>query len=170
MAQQPITQESQTLPCTWQTEFGCQGCSLKNRLMCRFDSKDMVTFLMSGLAYGVVTIAGVISVGYGWYLLLWLAYSLFFFFIWEAWVLCSHCPMWAEESRVLHCHANSGVIKIWPYRPGPMSKSEQVQFIIGALIWLAFPFIFLLSAQAYLLTLIGLSTAATAVYSVRKSS
>ena len=33
-----------------------------------------------------------------------------------------------------HCHANYGVIKIWKYRPGPMSRFEQVQFVIGALL------------------------------------
>lgn len=170
MTNQPTNQETQTLPCTWQDDSACQGCSLKSRIMCRFESKDMVTFLMSGLAYAIATIAGVISVGYGWHLLWWLAYSLFFFFVWEARILCSHCPMWAEESRVLHCHANNGVLKIWKYRPGPMSKSEQIQFLVGALIWLGFPFIFLFLAQAYALILIGLAAAATAIHSVRKLS
>ena len=61
---------------------------------------------------------------------------LFFFFVWEARILCSHCPYWAEEGRILHCHANYGVIKIWRYHPEPMSKFEQVQFIVGVLIFL----------------------------------
>jgi hypothetical protein len=136
--------------------------------MCRFDSRDLVSFLMNGLPFGVTAIAGTIRAGYGRYLLLWLAYSIFFFFVWEAHVLCSHCPMWAEEGRVLHCHANYGVIKIWKYRPGPMSRSEQVQFIVGALLLIGFPFIFLLLGKEYLLTLIGLATIISAVFSLGK--
>jgi hypothetical protein len=136
--------------------------------MCRFDSKDLVSFLVNCLPFGVVTIAGTIQAGYGRYLWLWLAYSIFFFFVWEARVLCSHCPMWAEEGRILHCHANHGVLKIWKYRPGPMSRSEQVQFLVGASLWVGLPFVFLLLGKEYLLALIGLATIVSAAFNLRK--
>lgn len=130
----------------------------------------MAGFFMNVLPFAVTAIAGVIVAGYGWYLLAWLAYSLFFFFVWEARVLCSHCPMWAEESRVLHCHANGGVVKIWPYRPGPMSRSEQVQFLVGAGMWAGFPFVFMLLGGEYLLALIGLVAVASGVYGVLRTA
>lgn len=136
--------------------------------MCRFETKDITNFFMNGLPFFVTAIAGTIYAGYGWYLLGWLGYSLFFFFVWEARVLCSHCPMWAEEGRVLHCHANYGVIKIWKYRPGPMSKSEQIQFAVGALLWGSMPLIFMVLSQAYLLALIGLTTVIGAAYNLKK--
>jgi hypothetical protein len=60
--------------------------------MCRFEAKDMLHFIMLFLPFGLTAIAGAIRAGYGWYLLGWLAYSLFFFFVWEARVLCRHCP------------------------------------------------------------------------------
>ena len=157
-----------SMPCTWQSTSECQDCSIEGSLMCRFDSKDLVSFLMNCLPFGVTAIAGTIRAGYGWYLFLWLVYSIFFFFVWEARVLCSHCPMWAEESRVLHCHANHGVIKIWKYRPGPMSKSEQIQFVVGALVFIGFPFIFLLLGKEYLLALIGLAAIISAAFNLRK--
>jgi hypothetical protein len=138
--------------------------------MCRYEDRDMAVFLMNLLPFAVTAIAGTVVAGYGWYLLLWLAYSLLFFFVWEARVLCSHCPMWAEEGRVLHCHANQGVIKIWPYRPGPMSRSEQVQFILGALIWMGIPFVFLLLGGQYILALIGLTALASGVFGVRNTA
>ena len=100
------------LPCTWQPLSMCQECQANGKLMCHFNRKDIVNFLMIILPFGVIAIAGTIRAGYGWYLLLWLAYSLFFFFIWEARVLCRHCPYWAEAGTTLHCHANYGVIKI----------------------------------------------------------
>ena len=162
--------KSVSLPCTWQPLSACEGCSIEGCLMCRFDSKDMVSFLMHALPFAVTAIVGVVQAGYGWYLLLWLAYSLFFFFVWEARILCSHCPMWAEESRVLHCHANGGVIKIWPYQPGPMSKAEQMQFLLGAGLWMGFPFPFMLLGGEYLLVLIGLVAVASGIYGVRRTA
>ncbi|MGD8397729.1 MAG: hypothetical protein PVG11_02615, partial [Anaerolineae bacterium] len=165
-----IRADGPSLPCTWQPLSACRDCSIQDRLMCRFDEKDMVGFLMNVLPFAVAAIIGVIQAGYGWWLLLWLAGSLFFFFVWEARILCSHCPMWAEESRVLHCHANSGVIKIWPYRPGPMSGSEQAQFLVGALLWIGFPFIFMLLGGEYLWALVGLASVASGVVGVRRTA
>ncbi len=138
--------------------------------MCRFEPRDMLAFFMNILPFFVITIAGSIRAGYGWYLSLWFAYSMFFFFVWEARVLCSHCPHWAEEGRVLRCHANYGVVKIWRFRPGPMSRPEQIQFTLGALIWVGFPFIFLLLGKEYLLTSIGLVAAVSAAYSLRRNT
>jgi hypothetical protein len=158
------------VPCTWKPLSECEGCPIQGRIMCRFEPKDMLSFFMNVLPFGVTAIAGVIRAGYGWYLLLWLAYSLAFFFVWEARVLCSHCPYWAEDQRVLHCHANYGVVKIWRYRPGPMSKSEQAQFVVGALLWISFPLVFLLLGHEYLLTTIGLVTAAGFAFNLRKNT
>jgi hypothetical protein len=169
-SEQPPSQTDPFLPCTWQHPTECQGCSLEDSLMCRFDARDMVAFLVNALPFAVVAIAGTIRAGYGWYLFLWLAYSLFFFFVWEARVLCSHCPYWAEEGRILHCHANAGVFKIWKFHPGPMSRSEQAQFIIGALLWITIPFVFLLLGREFLLTGIGLAAAVSAVYGLRQTA
>ena len=156
------------LPCTWQPESNCQDCQIKGQLMCRLERRDMVNFLMILFPFGITSIAGTIKAGFGWYLLGWLAYSLFFFFVWEANVLCRHCPYWAEESRVLHCHANSGVIKIWKYHPGPMSKWDRIQFILGALIWMGYPFPFLLLGGEYLLTAITASALISGIYILRQ--
>jgi hypothetical protein len=162
-----MIEDKPTLPCTWQPLTTCQTCQVEGKLMCRFDSKDLVNFFMIVLPFAVTAIAGTIQAGYGWYLFLWLAYSLFFFFVWEARVLCRHCPYWAEEGTTLHCHANYGVFKIWKYQPGPMSKWEKTQFIIGALMWICFPFPFLLLGQEYLLALIALSAAVSGTFILR---
>lgn len=132
--------------------------------MCRYEARDTAHFFMLALPFFVTSIGGVIQSGYGWWLLGWLAYALFFFFVWEGRVLCSHCPYWAEHGHVLHCHANYGVIKLWKYRPGPMSRSEGVQFLIGALLLLVYPLVFLVVGRAYLLAVIGLVSAASASY------
>jgi hypothetical protein len=168
-----VVQHTSTLkssvPCTWQPLSECQGCQANGKLMCRFDSRDMAHFFVIVLPFGVTAIAGIIQAGYGRYLWLWLAYSLFFFFVWEARVLCRHCPYWADQSRVLRCHANYGVIKIWKYQPGPMSMAEKIQFLIGALLWLAFPFPVLLLGREYILALIGVSAAISGIFILRRN-
>jgi hypothetical protein len=146
------------VPCTWQPDSICKGCPTDGKLMCRFDRLDLVHFFMIFLPFGVTAIAGTLRAGYGRFLWAWLAYALFFFFIWEARVLCRHCPYWAETGSVLHCHANYGVVKIWKYQPGPMSRWEKIQFALGALLLIGFPFPFLLAGHEVLLALIALST------------
>jgi hypothetical protein len=112
----------------------------------------------------VTAIGGVIAGGYGWWLLGWAVYMFFFFVVWEGRVLCSHCPYWAEEGKILHCHANYGVFKIWRYRPRPMSRSEQIQFLVGALILMLYPDIFLILAREFLLLAIALASAVSFGY------
>jgi len=114
--------------------------------------------------------AGMIRGGCVRYLVGWLVFWIIFFFVWEARVLCSHCPYWAEEGRILHCHANYGVIKIWKYRPEPMSKSERTQFLIGAAVFIAYPLAFLLLAGEYLLSVVALSAAISFGYSLRRNA
>jgi hypothetical protein len=137
--------------------------------MCRFEQHDTLHFFMLALPFFVTTIGGMVLTGYGWYLLGWLAFAIFFFFGWEARVLCSHCPYWAEPSKVLHCHANYGVIKIWKYRPGPMSKAEQIQFVIGALLLILYPILFLFVGEAYLLASIAAVSAISWAYLMRRN-
>ena len=138
--------------------------------MCRFEWRDLLRFFLIVLPFFVTVIAGAIRGGYGWGMWIVLAYALFFFFVWEARVLCSHCPMWAEPSRALHCHANHGVLKIWPYRPGPMGRSEKAQFIIGALILIVLPLVFVALGGEYLLLTIGAVCAVSATYTLRRSA
>jgi hypothetical protein len=95
---------------------------------------------------------------------LWLAYSLFFFFVWEARVLCRHCPYWAGAGNMLRCHANYGVFKIWKYDPGPMSRVEKTQFVAGVLLWAGFPIPLMLLGREYLLALIAMSTAVSGAF------
>lgn len=156
------------LPCTWQPRSVCAGCPTDDRLMCRFHKADLVSFFMVIFPFGVTSVAGMIRAGLGRYLWFWIAYMGFFFFVWEARVLCRHCPFWAEPSEALHCHANYGVFKLWPYDPRPMTRAEGIQFIIGALLFVAFPFPFLLVGGEYLLAAIALSAAISGTYGLKR--
>ncbi|MDK2981101.1 MAG: hypothetical protein PWQ55_1448 [Chloroflexota bacterium] len=157
----------QKLPCTVAANPACAGCATHNRLMCRYTNRDLLNFFTIVFPYALAVIVGAILGGYGRYLFLWLAYSLFFFFVWEARVLCRHCPYWAGSDRILECHANSGVFKIWKFDPAPMSASEKKQFIAGALLWLVFPFPLLLLGGQNWLAFIGFCSAACGVLLLR---
>lgn len=152
------------LTCTNQPENVCVDCTLGSRLMCRYDARDTLHFFMIVLPFFVASIGGMIAAGFGWWLFGLLGYMLFFFFVWEARILCSHCPYWAEDSKILHCHANYGVIKIWRYHPEPMSRSEKIQFIVGALVIVFYPLVFLIAGGQYLLAGVGLASAASFGY------
>jgi hypothetical protein len=137
--------------CTCQDPIECGDCPIENRLNCRFNWSDLTYFAAIFATPAAAAIAGMILGGFGWYLLGWAGFAIFFFFVWEARVLCSHCPYWAGEGRVLHCLANHGVIKLWRYHPEPMSRSEQIQFLVGAGILVLFPIPFLILGGQYLL-------------------
>jgi len=147
------------IPCTAKPEISCEGCDLNGPLMCRYEKRDTLHFFVIFLPLLVTSIGGMIASGFGWWLFGWLGYMLFFFNLWESKILCSHCPYWAEEGRVLHCHANYGIFKIWKYNPRPMNRSEQVQFLIGAAILVFFPVVFMIAGAQYLLAGIGFTSA-----------
>jgi hypothetical protein len=130
--------------------------------MCRFATRDLVAFAGGFTAFAAVAIIGMLSGGQGFYLIGWLAYGVFFLFIWEARVLCSHCPFWAGEGRILRCHANYGVIKIWKFDPRPMNSWEKAQFIGATLIFIGYPFPFLIMGGKYGLTAVALLAGALA--------
>ena len=152
--------------CTHENESLCEVCQIKGDLMCRFRQSDLWNFLLNFTPFGIVVIAGMVRAGFGWHLFGLLGYMLFFFFVWEARALCSHCPYWAEEGRILHCHANSGVFKIWKFNPKPMSRSEQFQFVIGALVMIAYPLPFMLIGGQYLFAFITLAAAVAFTYNL----
>jgi hypothetical protein len=155
--------------CTWQEATNCTGCPLADRLNCRFNWNDLLYFLVLVLTPVIAAIVGMLQGDFGIYLLGWAGYSIFFFFLWEARILCSHCPYWAEDRRVLHCLANHGVLKIWRFHPEPMSTLEKVQFLVGAGLLLLYPLPFLIIAGQYLLALITFSGIVGFVFSLKKN-
>jgi len=142
--------------CTWRPRRECEGCSLGERLKCRFKTEDLLHFIALFGSFAIPAIIGVIWGGYGWWLLGWFAFAMFFFNVWESRILCSHCPYYAEKGSTLHCIANYGSLKLWKYHPEPMSQSEKIQLWIGLVILIGYPFLFLLLGRQWALTFIAL--------------
>ena len=138
----------------------CQQCSVNGKLMCKFDIKDTIYFIIPVLSVWAVWVIGIlqgfISGGLNILQLIFLfssyiGYLIFFFQVWENKILCSHCPYYAfEDDKTIKCYANYGLYKAWKYNPAPMSPSEKIQFIIGILIFAGFPLISLLLLEMYI--------------------
>jgi membrane protease YdiL (CAAX protease family) len=124
-------------------------------LMRTFDPKPLLLFLFGVLVVAVPVVTGLLLAGFWWVILIWFIFMAFFLQVWENRILCSHCPHYASEGRILRCHANYGLLKLWKYNPGPMSLSEQIQFIIAIAIFIGLPFPFLILGQQWLWVILG---------------
>jgi len=138
----------------------CDSCPVSKALHCHFTLRDLIHFYLIVSPSFLLGGAGIYRVG-GWWLTPWLIIIIGFFGFVEICVLCSHCPHYAEEGSSLKCWANYGSLKIWKYRPGPMTYLEKVIFFVGfALVW-GYPLIFLIAdfqlflLMVYLLTVAG---------------
>ena len=129
----------------------CEKCTVHDAVNCHFNFKQLMhfyvvvlpTFLLGGT--GIYRTSGAL-------LVVWLVFTAVFFLMIEIRVLCSHCPHYAEPGSSLKCWANYGILKLFKYRPGPMSLLEKSVLLGGfAAIW-GFPTIFLvMGAQWFLL-------------------
>lgn len=145
--------------CSLQSEKLCQGCTIGPRLNCRHSWADLATFAAFFLPYAIAAGGGLVRAGFAWFLAIWCAYALFFFNVWESRVLCSHCPFYARSGGVLHCLANEGMLKPWRFRPGPMSRAEGIQFLVGAGLLVIIPLPFLVIGRQFLLAATAVAAA-----------
>lgn len=142
--------------CIWKDKNDCNGCFLQKKLICHFQRKYLFSFVSFFFVFVITAFVGVILSGFGWFLFGWIGFWFFFFEFWEIRILCSHCPYYAEEGRVLHCIANYSSLKIWKYHPEPMNMSEKIQLIIGFIILIGYPLIFLILGRQFLILIISL--------------
>ncbi|MCG3223289.1 MAG: hypothetical protein H7647_02400 [Candidatus Heimdallarchaeota archaeon] len=149
--------------CIWESKENCSDCGLKSRLHCHLNIKYSIIFGMPFFIAFISAFVGLILLGFPLNLisiLSWMGYIVFFFLVWEPQILCSHCPYYAEgKSKTLHCSINYGFLKTAKFKPGPMSKFENVQFLVGANIIFLIPIVFLIIGQLWIylaITLFGI--------------
>ena len=148
--------------CIWKDEAQCEDCNLHEKLFCRPKSKYTLYFGLPGVFAMVPAGIGLLISNFELLIRIlifggWIGYLLFFFFVWESRMICNHCPYFAnDEQRTLHCPIDKGKLKTSKYNPGPSSLSEKIQFLVGFLILLGYPLIFLALANQILLLLIVL--------------
>ena len=130
------------LMCTWKEEEHCYDCEIKDQLDCRWEKNLLLRFYKGGSLAMISSALGLIIVGLfiSWLpLFIYAGFWIFFFGFFEIRVLCSHCPYYSEEGKILHCLANHGTIKLWKYHPEPMKSWEKFGFLSGAMFFVLFP-------------------------------
>ncbi|MFW9993390.1 MAG: hypothetical protein ACFFD4_15205 [Candidatus Odinarchaeota archaeon] len=128
--------------CTWDDSSDCNSCENKGSLNCKWNSKVLMHFYKISLPFMVPAFLGLVIVGFAgnWLpLIAYIAFWIFFFIFFEIFVLCRHCPYYAENGRILHCHANHGIPKLWKYHPGPANAFEKLGLLAGLVFFLFFP-------------------------------
>ena len=125
--------------CSFEDEKNCADCQLNSELMCRKDASFRKDFFLRHLIFRATAILGLLiisAISQNWWLaIVYLGVLLLNFTLIEPRFLCSHCPFYAEKSKVLHCNTLYGMPKIWKYRPGPISKIEKaVMLVVGAFV------------------------------------
>lgn len=136
--------------CTWDENADCPNCKINGKLACKWDKKILSGF--HGIAWPslIMSVFGMVVVGFltgaWWPLITFGVYFLLMFGFFEIRFLCSHCPYYAEDGKVLHCLANHGSFKIWRYHPEPLNRFEK--FLMYFLISTMF-FLFPLSVSGY---------------------
>ena len=163
--------EIKCLTCTWDDTSDCEKCEVQGKLDCKWNRSLLLRFYKGAMPAMLFGGIGFIIVGLFVSLiplLIYIVFWIFFFGFFEIRVLCSHCPYYAEDGRILHCLANHGTIKLWKYHPEPLNMFEKGGFLAGALFFVLFPIITevygisaLLNqsnlANLYVILLIGLS-------------
>ncbi|NHJ33172.1 MAG: hypothetical protein FK732_09935 [Asgard group archaeon] len=124
-----ISQEE--ISCTWKDESNCIECSLDEKLICRYNKKQWQYYTSTIIPWILLEVGGLIFIGFlpgkWWPFIIYSGVTIAFFFLGiKSYVLCSHCPFYAEEGGILHCPANTGLPKFWKYRPEPMSVFEKI--------------------------------------------
>ncbi len=142
--------------CIWKDKSECGDCRLNEELFCHPQVKYMLFFALPLLIAIIPVTLGILYSSYeplvkGFIFIGWISYAFFFFFILESYVICNHCPYYANESqRVLHCTVDKGKLKTGKYNPGPTTKAEKIIFAIGALTLVGFPVPFLIIGGLYI--------------------
>lgn len=126
----------------------CDGCDIEGKLLCIHTQRDLIDFAVLFIGWAIPFIAGMI-IGRFWIgLAVWVGLAVLFFGYVEAYILCRHCPHYAEEGSTLSCHANWGLPKIPRFDPHPASKVEKVAWLLyAALLFLYYIPFFIISGQ-----------------------
>ena len=130
--------------CTWNEQADCRTCNIQGKLSCKWDKKILSGF--HGIAWPplLIIIFGIVVVGFltgaWWPFYAYVIYFFLMFGFFEIRFLCSHCPYYAEKSKILHCLANHGSLKFWSYHPEPLNKFEKfMMHFLVATIFFIFP-------------------------------
>lgn len=161
-----MDKETVKISCTWKDKIDCADCNVEELLNCRFDKKKWLFFVFNQMPARFFAIFGLVLTGllYRWWPLIVFGAIASFFIIFgiEIRVVCTHCPFYSSESKILRCYGLTGSLKLWKYHPGPMKFWEKAVETIYFLFMLCWPVAF----ESYLISLIAVNYSSYGLYSL----
>ena len=136
----------------------CDNCDIKGRFICYADTADLVDFGILFINWFIPFMAGIIVGRFWWGLFGWLLLCVIFFGYVEAFLLCRHCPAYAEKGKTLRCHANWGLPKFPKIDKRPMNLWEKIVWIVYVFVLFLYPLPFFFSKGLWLMGLWSLWT------------
>jgi hypothetical protein len=140
----------------------CLTCGLRTSLKCRSSIFSILSFYCRYFLFFVPAFLGLLAgnrqaIAYGWVIYM----SIFFVLVLPA-VLCSYCPFYRRKGRVIFCISTAGTLKVRKPQAGPIKKADRLIFILGFIVLIIFPFLFLLTDRLFLYA--ALAAAGLAVF------
>ena len=112
--------------CTLDKNATCTSCLNNGKLACKWDEKIKNNFKAIGFPPVLVPMFGMtlmgLAFGVWWPLIVYPAYFMSMFSVFEIRFLCSHCPYYPDGRKTLKCLGNHGSPKLWKYHPEPMNR------------------------------------------------
>jgi len=142
--EQPVETKNPFNICTLDEQSTCASCSIQGKLACKWDKNILSGFYVIAWPPTIIAYFGIVLVSIltavWWPLIAYVVYFFSMFGLFEIRFLCSHCPYYAEDSKILHCLGNHGSFKFWRYHPEPMNRFEQfMMYFLLATIFFVFP-------------------------------
>ncbi len=128
----------------------CEDCEIKTKTNCTFRGCQLVEFYMISLPSFLFGGVGLYSYSNSVFFT-WIAIICLFFLVVETRVLCSHCPHYEKSKILIRCWANSGIPKLWTFRPEPISFIEKTVLIAGFVLVWGYPLPFFVLSNSWLL-------------------
>jgi hypothetical protein len=129
--------------CTLNSKSDCADCINHQKLHCKLDKNRQAKVLVIVFSALIITTAGILLTGLftgiWWMTVIYLAFLIFFFMVIEPRLTCSHCPYYAEKTKILNCTSNVISPKLWRYHPEPMNIYEKIGSTIGFIFLAFFP-------------------------------
>jgi len=116
--------------CSLDPKSNCIDCRNQKFINCKFDKSLQKLSVQIHFSLIIIALIGLsataIIINNWWIFIIYILFIFLFFFVIEIRLTCIHCPYYAENTKRLSCPENFIAIKIWRFRPEPMSRFERI--------------------------------------------
>jgi hypothetical protein len=147
----------------------CAGCEIQGKLLCIHTLKDLIDFYFLFLGWFVPFLSGMVIGKFWTGLAIWVGLALLFFGYVEAFILCRHCPHYAEKGFFLRCHANWGLPKIPKFNPRPLNVWEKTIWLFYAAVLFLYYIPFFILSRQWVLLLVTTTTTMVAAWTLQRT-